>query len=378
MEGRETTPGLVFRSVVETLFKVRNYVLIPAFVLVAIWFVGRGLEGMTQNAVFEPMLIYWIWVFVFVLLGLWALFFIIHSVSAFVSYPERRHTTVTWIFFVLIVAAVVLTIGGYRNASSGLFALVSGSAESAKQALFLLFKFDPLTPILPIQLLASEIPRGVVEAESLAPFAWSFPLLFGFFVWSLLYGTFLLMFRGKRGMKIVHVFLALLGVFAMMTLKSAAGFTHHQLILLHAGAVVILFIQVLVTYAALRLMSAARIREGEAEALKGLLPPSALGVALVLILLVPLLTDIHNQFMVTRASGPIIEELAKNHKADGPQYVTVTRISVRSGPTPGDEVVGVLPKGTAVSVLKEAYGWFCVGENQWVSPKFLMPVTKKS
>ena len=378
VESRKAAPGQVFRSVIEALVKVRNYALIPAFVLVAIWFVGRGLEGMTQNAVFDPTLIYWIWIFVFVLLGLYALLSIIHYVYVFVSSSNRKHTTLTWIFFVLIIAAVVLTIGGYRTASSGLFALVSGSGESAKQALFLLFKFNPLTPILPIQLLASEIPYGVVEVESLAPFAWSFPLLFGFFVWSLLYGTFLLMFQGKRGIKIVHLFLALLGVFAMMTLKSAAGFSNHQLIFLHAGAVVILFIQVLLTYAVLRLMSASRIQEAEPEAIKGHLPPSALSIALVLILLVPLLTDIHNQFMVTRASGPIIEELAKNHNTEVPQYVTVTQISVRSGPTLGDDVVGVLPKGTPISVLKQEYGWFCVGENKWISPKFLMPATKKS
>ena len=272
-----------------------------------------------------------------------------------------------------------MTIGGYQTASTGLFALVSGAGESAKQALFLVFKFDPLTPILPIQLLASEIPYDVVEVESLAPFAWSFPLLFGFFVWSLLYGTFLLMFQGKRGIKIVHLFLALVGVFTMMTLKSASGFTNHQLILLHAGGVALLFIQVMLTYAVLRLMSASRILEADpAGARQGHLPPSALGVALVLILLIPLLADIHNQFMVTRASGPIVEEIASNHNAEGPQYVTVTQISVRSGPALGDEVVGVLPKGTPVSVLKQEYGWFCVGENKWISPKFLMPATKKS
>ena len=99
-------------------------------------------------------------------------------------------------------------------------------------------------------------------------------------------------------------------------------------------------------------------------------------MALVLIFLLPLVSDIQNQFAASRSSKLILTELKKNRKAEATQYITAAQISVRSGPALGDDVVGVIPKGTPVFSLKEMHGWVCIGENRWVSSKFLVPIKK--
>lgn len=376
-ENQKHSIGVDLRSIGTRLLNAKKYILIPVFVMLGIWFVGRGLEGITHNQVFEPTLVYWIMGFVFALLILYVILSLANHLYCFISSRDRKYVILTWVCFALLIAGVVFTFRGYDISSKGFFALAAGSTESAQQALILLFKSNPATPVLPIQLIASELSPGVVDVRFLYPFAWNFPILFSFFVWSLLYGTFLFMFQGKKPLKVVHLFLALLGVFLMMALKSFIGFTDHQLILLHAGAVVLIFIQVLLTYASLRYAAANKILESKNPSEPaGLLPPSALSVALVLIFLLPLVSDIQNQFAASRSSKSILTELKTNRKAEASQYVTAAQISVRSGPALGDEVVGVLPKGTRIIPIKEMHGWVCIGENRWVSLRFLVPVKK--
>jgi hypothetical protein len=376
-EDHKPSIGIVLQSLGTRLINTKKYILIPAFVLLGIWFVGRGLEAMTRNPVFEPALIYWIMGTVFGLLVLYAILSLAQYVYCFISSKDRKYTILAWVCFALLIAGVVFTFRGYDISSKGFFALAAGYTEPAQQALVLLFKSNPATPVLPLQLIASEFSPGVVNVKFIYPFAWEFPVLFIFFVWSLLYGSFLLMFQGNKALKVIHLFLALVGVFLMMALKSVFGFTDHQLILLHAGAVVLLFIQVLLTYASLRYSAANKITElKNTSKPAGLLPPSALSVALVIIFLLPLLADIENQMGSTLSSKSILKELTTNPKMENPQYVIAAQISVRSGPALGDEVVGVLQKGTRVFSLKEMHGWVCIGENRWVSSKFLVPVKK--
>ena len=65
--------------------------------------------------------------------------------------------------------------------------------------------------------------------------------------------------------------------------------------------------------------------------------------------------------------------MASDVSKDRAQYVAVTQISIHAGPAVGDDVVGILPKGTSVRVLDKKYGWVCIGEKRWVSSKFLSP-----
>ena len=370
--------GILLRSLGTRLLNAKKYFLLPTFVLLGIWFVGRGLESTTHNTVFEPALVYWIMFCVFALLCLYGLFSLARYVYYFIIFKDRKYTLLTWFFFALIIAGVVFSLEGYQVSSKGFYAIAAGDTETAQQTLILLFKSNPANPLLPIQLLASEFFPRVVDVRFISQSVWDFPILFGFFVWSLLYGTFLLMFEDNRALKLVNLILSLLGVFSLMLLKSIFGFTKHYLIILHAGAVILLFIQVLLTYASLRYAAAKKIFESENQAEPAdLLPPSALSVALVLIFLLPILTDIQNQVALTRSSENIHSEVTKNRGANVHTYITAAQISVRSGPALGDEVLGVLPKGTRISSIKEVHGWVCIGKNCWVSPKFLIPLKEK-
>jgi hypothetical protein len=170
--------------------------------------------------------------------------------------------------------------------------------------------------------------------------------------------------RGEKSIKIVHLGLASAGLFIMMAVKSLSSYTDGQLVFLQAGAIVIFFVQVLLTYSSLRLSA-----NGENVPL----PPSALKVAFFLLIILPVLADIQNQFVLASDSRPIVHQLASDVSKDQTQYVAVTQISIHAGPAVGDDVVGILPKGTRVRVLDKKYGWVCIGEKRWVSSKFLIP-----
>ena len=278
-EYQKPSTLILLQSLGTRLLNAKKYFLLPTFALLGIWFVGRGLESTTHNNVFDPALISWIRLFVFLLLSLYVLLSAARYVYCFIISKDSRYSIFTWIFFALLIAAVIFTLDGYSISSKGFFAIASGDRETAQQALILVFKSSPANPILPIQLLASEFSPRVVDIRLISSIAWKFSILFIFFVWSLLYGSFHLMFEGKIGLKLVHLILSVLGVFSIMLLKSVFGFTNHYLIFLHAGAVIILFIQVLLTYSSLRYAAANKILESGNQAEPAdLLPPSVLSV----------------------------------------------------------------------------------------------------
>lgn len=366
--------GIVLREIGEKLLKLRYAFLIPAFVLMGIWFVGRGLEATTSNSVFDPVLIRWIFISVIILLVVFVILSLFQYVRSFVSSNEDRKPVIPcWVFFALLVAAVVFIYGGNRIAARGFYALASGAGETAEQALILIFKFAPANPILPLQLAASVLLPGAVDVDLLFPFAFSFPTLFAFFVWSILYGSFLLSLQGLTAPKVVHLFCALVCIFLLMVLKSVFDIEKYHLVLLHAGAAALLLFQVLLTYASLRHAAAKKMIESDFPAKAAdLLPPSALGLALILIFFFPVLADIHNQFALSRTTQAMITDLAKKH-TNSPSYVTAAQVSVRSGPGLGDDIVGILPKGTRISSIDEMNEWISIGKKRWISSKFLVP-----
>ena len=139
--------------------------------------------------------------------------------------------------------------------------------------------------------------------------------------------------------------------------------------------VILLFLQVMLTYSSLRAIA---IEEnGYLEHINPLpLPPSALKIAIFLLIFLPILADLQNQFVLASPSGKIVQEMSSNSSSGKDQYITVTQISVRSGPAEGDDVVGFLPKGTCIQVLDQKHGWVCIGKSRWISNKFLRPVIK--
>jgi uncharacterized protein YraI len=57
--------------------------------------------------------------------------------------------------------------------------------------------------------------------------------------------------------------------------------------------------------------------------------------------------------------------------------VAVAPISIRSGPSMGDEILGALPKGTRIRVQGVKFEWINMGHNNWVPEKFLRPLVEE-
>ena len=352
------------RFSLKTLTDIGRYALFMASVLMGIWFVGRIFEAATHSTIFEPNIVYWMGLSTWILLGVFVLVEAIQYIQLSTTQFNRFSVIVSWISFGLLVAAIIYAIQGYRIASMGLFATMAGLTEQAQQAIFQLFKFFPAAPMLPINLVAAKAMGSGLEIDALMPFVLRPSYLFVFFLWSLVFGALLLRMRGEKSIKIVHLGLASAGLFIMMAVKSLSSFTDGQLVFLQAGAIVIFFVQVLLTYSSLRFAA-----NGENIPL----PPSALKVAFFLLIILPVLADIQNQFVLASDSRPIVHELANDVSQDQAQYVAVTQISIHAGPAIGEDVVGILPKGARIRVLDKKYGWVCIGEKRWVSSKFLSP-----
>ena len=170
----------------------------------------------------------------------------------------------------------------------------------------------------------------------------------------------------------IHLILSIALVIGMMMLKSTSTFTKEQFIFLQAGAVILFFLQILLTYSSIRVAAIGEkgdIKDDESVAI----PPSGLKFALFLFILLPILADLQNQFVLASSTRPILGELAGDQSKGYAQYVTAAQISIRSGPALGDDVVGVLPNGTRVLVFEKKHGWVRIGQNRWISTKYLRP-----
>jgi hypothetical protein len=320
---KKTAFGLTgLRLVGNGLVEAGRYSLFVALILIGIWCVGRIFETFSLRTVFESNLVYWMALFIWVLLGIFVMGTAIQYARNMTLSDMRHGVIFSWAFFGLLLAATLYHTRGYCIASIGLLATITGLTESAKQAVFLLFKFYPAAPILPVNLIAAKVTLKTIGVDSLLPFAWSSSQLLGFFIWSLAYGTLLLKFQGNRFPKIVHLVSSLAGLSFLMTIKSLGALKEEQLIFLHAGAIIILFLQVLLTYSSLR--NAGREMSAENEEIKPIslpLPPSALRVALFLLLIFPILADLQNQFMLASGNRQIVQELTVQQSMNKPEYV---------------------------------------------------------
>ncbi len=365
------------RVFADKLTDAGKYALFLALVLIGIWCVGRCFEALSHSTVFEANLVYWIALSIWILLGAFVVGSAILYSQLLSKHWKERNVIAGWAFFGVLIAAVVYVCEGYRVASMNLFAIMAGQTESAQQALFQLFKFFSATPMLPVNLLATETVGAGLEINFLMPFVWSPSCVFIFLVWSIVYGALLLRMPGEKtlnNVKMIHLVLSVAGLIIMMALKSMSTFTKEQLIIFHAGVIVLLVLQVLLTYSSLRF--AIGVKSGDEDVGNARpLPPSAMKLVLFLLIILPILADLQNQFALSANSRSIIKELAYDKsKAKGQaQCVTASRISVHSGPAVGDEVIGVLPKGTFIRVLENKHGWARIGETKWVSSKFLSP-----
>jgi hypothetical protein len=363
--------------------------LLAALGLMVVWCLGRVMEAIHGNAVFDMTLTYWLGLAIFILLALWMIGSATGAIEDLGTVRDKKLAVISWCFFAVLVFSVLLTLKGYRISSEGLFAALAGSTENSEQATFLLFKFHSLNPMLALNLAASKLAGIAWHMQSLAPYVRSWNALFAFFIWSLAFGIVILMQREKRSLKSIHLFLAAFGMLGLIILKSVSTPTVGQMIMIQVAASVLLVFQVLLAYSSLRAVAASPGEESpkpeaqwaspteKSEALEKRfigLPPSAATLALALFLLLPMLTDLQNQFMKSYSSNRIVRQISMKQTESTPKFVAVTPISIRNGPAAGDEVLGVLPKGMSVEVLDRKNDWVKIGDNKWVPDKFLRPV----
>lgn len=365
----------MLKHAADILIHIGKFSLFLVLVLIGIWSVGRMFEIFSHNAVFESPFIYGyaqvVWIFLF-------LFF----VSQFIKYMQslisnyRNFSVIVFcIWFAFIVIATVYVQNGYRIAVNGIFSGFQESPESSPKALFELFKYHPATPLLPINLLILKISGTAIDPGPLMPFAWQLTSIFAFFIWSIVFGGLLLMLPGRKTLKIAHLILAASGLILTMLLKTSGKPPGEELILMHAGTVFVLFFQILTTFSSLR---HAAIEGGQDGRSSGMLFPSTIKLTVFLLVIVPLLSDLQNQFAQTPSLNRVIRELAENDSSKNDHFITAARISIHKGPADGDDIVAILPKGTRITVLDQKFGWVSIGKNQWILPKYLSPATDAS
>ncbi|MDD2391158.1 MAG: hypothetical protein PHP23_15715 [Desulfobacterales bacterium] len=365
----------LLKHAADILIHIGKFSLFLVLILIGIWSVGRIFEIFSHNAVFEPPFIYGyaqvVWVFLFLF---FASQFIKYIQSLIANYRNFR-MIVFCIWFAFIVIATVYVQSGYRIAVNGIFSGFPESAESSRNALFELFKYHPSTPLLPINLLILKIAGTAIDPDTLTPFAWGLTSIFAFFIWSVVFGGLLLMLPGRKTLKITHLILAVSGLILTMLLKTSGKPPGEELILLHAGTVFVLIFQILTTFSCLRHAAIEGGKDGQPSDMPF---PSTIKLAVFLLIIVPLLSDLQNQFTRAPASDRVIKEQTTNDSSKNDQFITATRISIHKGPADGDDIVATLPRGTRITILDQKFGWVSIGKNQWILPKYLSPDTRAS
>jgi hypothetical protein len=191
-------------------------------------------------------------------------------------------------------------------------------------------------------------------------------------------------------MKTLHLIAATSGLAILIFLKSKSLVTTDYMILFQAVALLLLLLQVLMIYASLRQAAAENgdaATEGDAQPFGELqktqqppkyhyrgLPPSAIAITLSLFFVLPILADLKQQVKLASHTRQFIEDLDLAKTENNQIRIAVAPLSIRSGPSTGDDVLGVLPKGSRIPVQDVKFGWVHMGKNYWVPDKFLRPV----
>jgi hypothetical protein len=363
--------------------------LVSTLGLLAVWLIGRVMETLHGKMVFDMTLTYWLGLIIYILIAIWAIGFVFSASDDLRTARQKKLAILCWLFFISLIAALLLSFKGYRISSEGLLATIAGSQEPSEMSIFLLYKYHYMNPLLALNLVAAKIMGLSWGVESFAPFVWSWNVLLGFFIWSVAYGILLLLRKDRQGMKSAYIVFSAFGLIGLIVLKSASSPTIEQMIMIQAAATILIVAQVLLAYTALREIAAGPSDPDPktVDTLNGRLPskdqalgkrfaglpPSAVKLALVLFLVIPLTADMSNQFLTASSSKRILHQVTMD--ADNPKtgFTAVTAMSIRSGPTRGDDLIGILPKGSHIQVRDMQNGWVEIGENKWIQEKFIRP-----
>ncbi len=375
-------------SAVKTIEKPA-WVVIP--VLLLVWFSGRLLEVVNGNSVFDSFTAYWLGITMSLLIILLTIAVGIRCFEAIRNAESKKLVALSWLGLFVVVALGVSSMDGIQVATTGLLAAAADTAEPARNAVFLLMKYHSFNPMLAVNLIVQMMTPWTLDVAALAPFVWNWNILFFLYVWSFAFGIATLARQGMALAKILHLVAATAGLVLLLFLKSKSLVTTVYMIAFQTGVLVVLLWQLLLVYASLR-QTAAGASKGPAENEMLLgetrktqqsklnyrgLPPSAIVLALALFLVMPILADLNRQAEDSLYGKKLAEEMEMAPSDTSKILVAVTPVSIRSGPSLGDEILGVLPEGTRIRVHAIKLNWINMGKNNWVPEKFLRPVLSK-
>lgn len=364
------------------------WVVIP--VLIIVWFSGRLLETMNGNAVFDAFAAFWFGIVMSLLLILLAIGIGMRCFDAIQKAEAKRLVAVSWFGFFLLAALAVKAMGGIQISATGLLATAAGTAEPAQNATFMLMKYHSLNPLLALNLVGQIMAPSGLDVAALAPFVWNWNILFFLYVWSFAFGIAMLIRQGMPLSKSLHLVAATIGLAILLFLKSKSLVTAEYMIAFQAGILMLLLWQMFLVYATLRQTAAIALTGtaqnevpfGETRKTQwpklnySSLPPSAIAMALALIFILPILADLKHQAKISHYGKKLVEEIEMATPATERVLVAVAPISIRSGPSTGDDILGVLPRGTRIRVHEVKFHWINMGKNNWVPEKFLRPLMR--
>ena len=365
-----------------------SWIAIP--VLLLVWFSGRLLETMNGNAVFDAFAAFWLGIVMSLLLILLAIGIGMRCFEAIRNAEAKRLVVVSWFGFFVLVALAFKAMGGIHVSAAGLLATAAGTAEPARNATFMLMKYHSLSPLLALNLVGQIMTPSGLDVAALAPFVWNWNILFFLYVWSFAFGIAMLVRRGMPLAKTLHLVAATIGLAILLFLKSKSLVTSQHMLFFQAGVLILLFWQIFLVYASL-LQSAAKVltvtvdydqpfgetRKTQRPKLNySSLPPSAIAMTLALILVMPILADLKHQAKISHYGKKLVEEMEVVTPTTERVLVAIAPISIRSGPSTGDDILGVLPRGTRIRVHEVKFQWINIGKNNWVPEKFLRPLMR--
>jgi hypothetical protein len=200
----------------------------------------------------------------------------------------------------------------------------------------------------------------------------------------------LLLRPGLGFIKTICLMMAATGSAGLIFLQSKSLVTSEYLILFQAAILLLLLLQVLIIYASLRRAAAGKnesTAEDDAKPFGGPqkqpqqinlsfrgLPPSAVAVTLSVLFMLPIMADLGHQAKLAFDSRQLVENMNLAATNGDNVRIAVAPLSIRSGPSLGDDVLGVLPKGSRIHVHDSRSGWVNIGTNRWVPEKFLRPL----
>jgi len=379
----------VIKATAAAVQSIRKTTLIALSVVVAVWCVGRALETFNGNPVYDSTSTFWLGVVVSILLILWLSALLFQSFKTLKNAEPRKANALVWGAFFAIVTAILLSIEGFQISMAGLLAAFTGSVESSQNAVFLLLKYHPTNPMLAVNLGVQAATGAGWDIASLAPYVWHWNVLFYLYMGSCAFGILLLIRPGIKFMKTLHLSFAMVGLTALIFFKSKSLMTVDYRVMFQAALLLLLLLQALMIYASLKRSAAeqsAASKEGKPQPFgkpkepKGPeynhhgLPPSAIAITLSLFFVFPILADLEHQAMLASHTRQFVKNADRTIQDKGNVLVAVAPLTIRSGPSLGDDVLGVLPKGARIRFQDARFGWVDMGENHWVPEKFLRPV----